>query len=30
MNIIEVVKEVFNLYKDFNKKIEEEEIKENE
>jgi hypothetical protein len=30
MNIIEAVKEVFNLYKDFNKKIEEEEIKENE
>ena len=30
MNIIEAVKEVFNLYKDFNKKIEDEEIKENE
>jgi hypothetical protein len=30
MNIIEAVKEVFSLYKDFNKKIEEEEIKENE
>jgi hypothetical protein len=30
MNIIEAVKEVFNLYKDFNKNIEEEEIEENE
>ena len=30
MNIIEAIKEVFNLYKDFNKKIEEEEIEENE
>ncbi len=30
MNIIEVVKEVFNLYRNFNKKIEEEEIEENE
>ena len=30
MNIIEAVKEVFSLYKDFNKKIEEEEIEENE
>ena len=30
MNIIEAIKEVFNLYKDFNKKIEEEEVKENE
>ena len=30
MNIIEAVKEVFNLYKNFNKKIEEEEMKENE
>ena len=30
MNIIEAVKEVFNLYKDFNKKIEEEEMEENE
>ena len=30
MNIIEAIKEVFNLYKDFDKKIEEEEIKENE
>ena len=26
MNIIEAVKEVFNLYRNFNKKIEEEEI----
>jgi hypothetical protein len=30
MNIIEAIKEVFNLYKDFNMKIEEEEVKENE
>jgi hypothetical protein len=30
MNIIEVVKEVFNLYRKFSKKIEEEEMKENE
>ena len=30
MNIIEAVKEVFNLYRKFSKKIEEEEIKENE
>jgi len=30
MNIIEAVKEVFNLYRNFNKKIEEEEGKENE
>jgi len=30
MNIIEAVKEVFNLYRKFNKKIEEEEVKENE
>ena len=30
MNIIEAIKGVFNLYKDFNKKIEEEEIEENE
>jgi hypothetical protein len=30
MNIIEVVKEVFNLYRDFSKKIEKEEIEENE
>jgi hypothetical protein len=29
MNIIEVVKEVFNLYRNFNKKIEEE-VEENE
>lgn len=26
MNIIEAVKEVLNLYRNFNKKIEEEEI----
>ena len=30
MNIIEAVKEVLNLYRNFNRKIEEEEIKENE
>jgi hypothetical protein len=30
MNIIEAIKEVFNLYRKFSKKIEEEEIKENE
>jgi len=30
MNIIEAEKEVFNLYRNFNKKIEEEEIQENE
>jgi len=30
MNIIEAVKEVFNLYRNFNKKIEEEETQENE
>jgi hypothetical protein len=30
MNIIEAVKEVFNLYRNFNKKMEEEEIEENE
>ena len=30
MNIIEAVKEVFNLYRNFNKKIEEEEVDENE
>ena len=30
MNIIEAVKEVLNLYRNFNKKIEEEEIEENE
>jgi len=30
MNIIEAVKEVFNLYRNFNKKIEEEEIEEHE
>ena len=30
MNIIEALKEVLNLYRNFNKKIEEEEIQENE
>ena len=30
MNIIEAVKEVLNLYRNFNKKIEEEEIEKNE
>lgn len=30
MNIIEALKEVFNLYRNFNKKIEEEEIEKNE
>ena len=30
MNIIEAVKEVFNLYRNFSKKIEEEETEENE
>ena len=30
MNIIEALKEVFNLYRNFNKKIEEEEMEENE
>ncbi len=30
MNIIEAVKEVFNLYRNFSKKIEKEEIEENE
>ena len=30
MNLIEALKEVFNLYQNFNKKIEEEEIEENE
>ncbi len=30
MNIIEAIKEVLNLYRNFNRKIEEEEIKENE
>jgi hypothetical protein len=30
MNVIEAIKEVFNLYRKFSKKIEEEEIKENE
>ena len=29
MNIIEAIKEVFNLYRNFNKKIEEE-VEENE
>ena len=30
MNIIEAVKEVFNLYRNFSKKTEEEEMEENE
>jgi hypothetical protein len=30
MNIIEALKEVFNLYRNFIKEIEEEEIEENE
>ena len=30
MSIIDALKEVFNLYRNFNKKIEEEEMKENE
>ena len=30
MNIIEALTEVFKLYRNFNRKIEEEEIKENE
>jgi hypothetical protein len=30
MNIIEAVKEVLNLYRNFNRKIEEEEVEENE
>ena len=30
MNIIEAVKEVFNLYRKFSKKIEEEEVDKNE
>jgi len=30
MSIIDALKEVLNLYRNFNKKIEEEEIKENE
>ena len=30
MSIIDALKEVFNLYRNFNKKIEEEEIQENE
>jgi hypothetical protein len=30
MNIIEALKEVFNLYRNFNRKIEEEEIEKNE
>ena len=29
MSIIDALKEVFNLYRNFNKKIEEEEMKEN-
>jgi hypothetical protein len=30
MSIIDALKEVFNLYRNFNKKIEEEETEENE
>jgi hypothetical protein len=30
MSIIDALKEVLNLYRNFNKKIEEEEMKENE
>ena len=30
MSIIDALKEVLNLYKNFNKKMKEEEIKENE
>jgi hypothetical protein len=30
MSIIDALKEVLNLYRNFNKKIEEEEIEENE
>jgi hypothetical protein len=30
MSIIDALKEVLNLYRNFNKKIEQEEIKENE
>jgi len=30
MNIMEVLKEVLNLYRNFNKKMKEEEIQENE
>jgi hypothetical protein len=30
MNIIEAIKEVLNLYRNFSKKIEEEEVKKNE
>ncbi|BBB57993.1 hypothetical protein MPCS_02004 (plasmid) [Candidatus Megaera polyxenophila] len=30
MSIIDALKEVLNLYRNFNKKIEEEEIQENE
>lgn len=30
MSVIDALKEVLNLYRNFNKKIEEEEVKENE
>jgi hypothetical protein len=30
MSIIDALKEVLNLYRNFNKKIEEEEVKKNE
>jgi len=30
MSIIDALKEVLNLYRNFNKKIEEEEMQENE
>lgn len=30
MSIIDALKEVLNLYRNFNKKIEEEEVEENE
>ena len=30
MSIIDALKEVLNLYRNFNKKIEEEEMEENE
>lgn len=30
MSIIDALKEVLNLYRNFNKKIEEEQIQENE
>jgi hypothetical protein len=30
MSIIDALKEVLNLYRNFNKKVEEEEVKKNE